>query len=879
MIRLRTFFTRLRGMLGTTRSDDELNSELQAHLEALSEENVRRGMTPEEACYAARREFGGVEQTKEEYRDQRGLPFLENLAQDLRYGLRMLAKSRAFTIIAVLTLAVGIGATSAVFSVVDRILFRSLPYPHDEQLVSFGLIAPIELREFMMATDYVEWRAEQKPFESMTTFTPGGADCDLTEQNPVRLNCALVESTFLPTFGIQPILGRNFTREEDRPHASRVAQITYGLWRSRFAGDASLVGKSISIDGQPTLIVGVLPADFEMPTLGKADLLVPQALDEASVQGNGPQSILRAFARLKPGVTIAQAQAALQPLFEKSLPQYGPQFREGLRLSVRSLRDRQVADSKAASWILLGSVLAVLLVACTNVANLLLARAATRQRELAVRTALGASRGRLIRQSLTESLLLGLLGGAAGCFVAYGLLRWFISLAPDGIPRLQQASLDFRVVLFAFAVSLLSGLLFGIAPALRRPAPELLAGKGTRATPRSDFRQMLMAAQIAASMILLAGAGLLLHSLWNLEKVSLGMEAENVIIGKISLADYRYPDTQKQVAFFNELETRLQRIPSVTSLALSDTLPPSGGMQATIYSRIEISGRERLADGTGGMVGWRSVTARYFSALGIPILRGRAFREEERAPGENPIILSESLARRLFPTEDPLGKNVRPISEAPWRTVVGIAADVKNNGLAAPPDPEYYVPWKADQGGYFREGYVIIRTPMSSKIVGDWIRSETAVIDPGLPVEIQTLSKRVGKLAQRPKFNALLLSLFAAIGMLLAAIGIYGVVGYLVTQRTQEIGIRMALGATPRNVLNMILLHFLRWTLAGALLGLLGSWFATRVLESLLFEVRAHDPWLLASAVVVLLAVAFLAAWIPAHRAMRVDPMVALRYE
>jgi putative ABC transport system permease protein len=804
---------------------------------------------------------------------------MSSVWQDIRYALRMLANKPAFTLVAVLTLALGIGATSAVFSVVDRILFRSLPYSHDEQLVSFGLFAPIEPREFMLAEDYVEWRAEQTPFASMATFTPGGADCDLTGQNPVRLNCALVESTFLPTFGVQPIAGRNFTKEEDRPHAPRVALITYGLWRSRFAGDPAVVGRSISVDGQPTTVLGVLPAEFEMPTLGKADMLVPQALDEASSRGKGPQGILRAFARLKPGVTIEQSLAALQPLFEKSLPQYGPEFRDGLRLSVRSLRDRQVADSKAASWVLLGSVLAVLLVACTNVANLLLARAIGRQREMAVRAALGASRARLIRQNLTESLLLGIIGGTIGCWVAYSLLQLFESIAPEGIPRLQQAGLDTRVVLFTVGVSLVSGALFGLAPAMGQPAPEVLTGKALRQTSSGLLRQILVASQVAISLILLTGAGLLLLSLRRLETVPLGMETQSVLTSQIALAKYRYPTQQLQVAFFKELESRLSQMPGVTAMAISDTLPPFGGSMATTYSHIETPGRPPVEEGVGGMVGWRAVTPGYFSALGVPIVKGRGFTEADAGPNENPVVLSETLAKRLFQEEDALGRNLRMEREGPWRQVVGIAADVRNNGLAKPSDPEYYVPWKMDPAGYFRVGYVTLRTAMNPETVAKWLRQETAKLDPSVPVTLETMNQRVGKLAERPRFNAMLLTLFAGMGVMLAGIGIYGVVGFLVSQRTQEIGVRMALGASPRTVMKMIMANVARWTIAGALLGLVGSWYAVKLLQSLLFEVSVRDPWPAGAALLLLLISAFVAAWVPARRAMRIDPIEALRYE
>jgi predicted permease len=394
------------------------------------------------------------------------------------------------------------------------------------------------------------------------------------------------------------------------------------------------------------------------------------------------------------------------------------------------------------------------------------------------------------------------------------------------------------------------------------------------------LRQVLVTVQIAVSLILLAGAGLLLRSLWKLETVVLGMDAKSVITAGIDLTEYRYPDPAKQLAFFNQLENRLKQMPGVATLALSDTLPPSGGMEATFLSAIEIPGHTKFSAGTGGMIGYRFITPGYFPALSVPILRGRGFREEDRAPTERPVILSEALANRLFSNgEDPLGKSFRFGSQNEWRTIVGIAGDVKNNGLAAPADPEFYIPWKNEPTGYFRSGHLIVQSALNSETVAKWIRSETAAIDPTVPVTIEGMRTRVGKLAQQPRFTAVLLSLFAGIGVLLAGIGIYGVVAFLVAQQTREIGIRIALGATPKKILRMILLHFLRWTLTGALFGVLGSWFATRLIESLLFEVRAHDPWLLACAVSLLVCVAFFAAWIPARRAMRVDPMVALRYE
>jgi len=705
------------------------------------------------------------------------------------------------------------------------------------------------------------------------------ADCDVTEQNPVRLACAHVEQSFLPTLGVQPILGRNFSAEEDQPHAPKTGLISYGLWKTRYGSDPSVLRKFISLDGHPVAIVGVLPADFEMPTLLSADVLLPECLDEAEQRTADPGAVLRTFARMKPDVTVAGAAAALQPLFEQALAKAPAQFRNEVHLSVRSLRDRQVQDARLASWVLLGAVLAVLLVACTNVANLLLARATNRQREMSVRSALGASGARLVRQTLTESLLLGLLGGAAGCWIAYGLLRLFVRIAPEGIPRLSQARLDWRVFLFTLGLSSVCGIVFGVAPALRKPTPESLCGKDVRSSKRSLLRATLIASQIAVSLILLTGAGLLLRSFRNLQSVPLGLEAQNVLIGTISLGESRYPDAAQQFQFFDQLMSRAKAIPGASTIALSDTLPPSGAMRATIYAGIEVAGRPRFAEGTGGMVGWRAVSPNYFSALAIPILQGRAFREEDRLAAENPIILSDSLARELFPNEDPLGKNMRFGLQGPWRTVVGVAADVKNDGPEEKADPEFYLPWKNEPIEDLRTARIIIRTPFRPDGVAHILRSDVAELDATLPVNIETMTQRVSKLSARPLFNAFLLSLFAAMGIAMAAIGIYAVVGFLVAQTTREIGVRMALGATPSAILKMVLGNVARWTCLGALLGLAGSWFAARLLSALLFQVNAHDPALFAAALALQVVVAFVAGWIPARRAMRVDPIVALRYE
>jgi putative ABC transport system permease protein len=791
----------------------------------------------------------------------------------------MLAKRPGFAVVVILTLAVCIGATTAVFSVVDRILFRSLPYADEDRLVSFGLSAPFERDEFMLGASYVDFQRNSDLFEAVTSMTPGGMGCDITEQGPVRLTCALVDGSFLPTLGVVPVLGRNFTREEDQPKAPRVALISYSLWQGRYGGSPGVLERVLSLDETPTRIVGVLPPAFELPTLTPADILLPQALDEAQQRSSPPGVVLRTFARMKPGMTVSQATAGLQPLLDRTLLGVPPAVRKEIHLSVRLLRNREVQDARAAAWILFGAVLAVLLVACTNVANLLLARATARQRELAVRAALGASRGRLARQALTESTVLGVCGGALGCGVGAVLLHVFVAIAPEGIPRLQQAGLDARVMLFTLGMSLACGALFGIGGAMRRPPLESLTGKEASSPTRSLTRQALVALQISTSVVLLAGAGLLLRSLWNLERVPTGIAADNVVTAAISLGHARYPRAEQQVAFFIALEDRLNRLPGVTALAVSDSLPPAGPMRSASYAGLEVAGRPR-ADGTGGMVSWRAVTLGYFSALGIPIVQGRGFAPEDRFPGENPIILNLTLARRLFPNEVPIGRQLRVSrNQGPWRTIVGIAADVKNNGLTAGAGPEFFLPWKNDPVESLQAANLVVRTSLTPAAMGAWIRSETASLDATLPVTIETMTDRVRKLSERSQFDAILLSVFAGTAMFLAAIGIYGVVGSLVAQQTREIGVRMALGARPEGIFAMVLSNVARWAIAGTALGLLGAWVCARLLKSLLFDVRAHDPWLLGTATFGLLAVAFVAAWIPARRAMRVDPMIALRYQ
>jgi putative ABC transport system permease protein len=858
-----------------------MSEELRGHIEQQTAANIAAGMTPQEARRQAALQFGGVEAVKENCREQRSGFWLESLWADVRYGLRALRRNRGFAAVAILTLALGIGGTTSVFSVVDRILFRPLPYPHAERLLSIGMLAPLDSNEFMFASSYVGLRDHPAAFDSVTSFTAGINDCDLVGETPVRLACAQVASTFLSTFEIHPILGRNFTSEEDRPSAPGVALMSYGLWRSRFAGDSRVIGKTIVLDGHAVTITGVLPAQFEFPTLARVDFLVPQTLNETAwPKGAAAGPIVRTFARLKPGVTPAQAAASLQPWFSELMSAAPPEFRQEIHLAVRPLRDRQIGSVRLASWVLLGAVFAVLLIACTNVANLLLVRATGRRQEFAVRAALGAARSRLIRQTLTESLLLGLLGGVAGLLLGFVLLRAFIAISPEGILRLREATLDVRVLVFTFGAAIASAIFFGFASAPPGPAMASLHGGRTAGSKsRGVLRLLLASAQIAVSIVLLVGAGLLLRSLWNLERVPLGLNAENVVTANIALGDYWYSRPAQQFQFFENLESRLQRIPGVAAFAMSDTIPPSGGMHAMPFTAIEVSGRPRYTKDTGGMVGWRSVTPGYFSVLNVPIVRGRAFQEADRAANQNAVIVSSALAQKLFPSEDSLGKSLRFGLTGSWFTVVGVAANVKNAGIVENDDPEYYLARKLTPDDAWDHSTVMIRSALSAPQVADWMRREIAGLDPTLPFTIETMKQRVNKLEQRPRFDAALLTLFAGMGVLLAAIGVYGVIAFLTTERTREIGVRVALGAQPRDIRRLVMRDGIKLLLCGVVAGTIAAAALTRWIGSLLFGVAPNDPITFASVLALLAAVALAACYIPARRAMRVDPVVALRYE
>ncbi|SPE26971.1 conserved membrane hypothetical protein [Candidatus Sulfopaludibacter sp. SbA3] len=801
--------------------------------------------------------------------------------QDLRFAGRSLIRNRSFSAVAILSLALGIGATTSVFSVVDRILFRSLPFGDSERLISLGIKAPALPYDFFFGAGYLNLKRHLPGSLQAVTSWTGVNDCDLTDGEPVRLSCAAVESTFLATAGVAPVLGRSFTAAEDAPRAPKTVLLAYGLWQARFGGRPDVLDRVISLNGGPAQVVGVLPRDFETPTLAHADLLVPQAVDDATLARAVTGRPLRVIGRLRPSASMAQAQAEGEAILADALTMAHSMMPKGSDIEVRvhSMRDLQVGDGKTVSWVLLGMVLAVLLLACANVMNLLLARSFARQREMAIRMALGAGRVRLLRQALTESLVLACSGGAAGALLGLAMLRLFVRLAPQGIPRLAEATLDVRVLIFALLCSLAAGLLFGLLPGFRGE------GRVAAANPGGVLRPLLVVTQFTLSLALLTGAGLLGRALWSFQQKPLGMETQQIVTASLSLSAQQYPLAAQQLAFAERWEERLRSIPGMTVVAIGDSFPPNVPQRSRPAMALRIDGRPADAP-LSGSVAWRAVSPDYFHALGILILRGRPFTEQDRTGAGDVVIVSESLARRLFGTADPLGHSLSVADSKERPRIVGVAENVRNSGGTAPDDPEYYVPrvHSANASMYaapdeLRRMAAIVRTPLAPEAAARALRQSVVSLDAGVPVQIATLAESTARLAVRPRFNALVLALFAAIGLALAAFGLYGVLGFLVAQRTREIGVRMAIGATPAAIGRMVLASAGRWLALGLILGLWASAGVSHGLRSLLLGVSPGDPLAWLASAGLLLAAAFAAAWFPARRAASVAPMEALRHE
>jgi putative ABC transport system permease protein len=802
---------------------------------------------------------------------------METLIQDVRYGVRMMRKRPGFTAVVVLTLALGIGANTAIFSVVNAVLLRPLPYRNAERLVWVGgNIRGGTNGASVSPPDYLDYRAQNTVFEEFAASTSVPNAVNLTGAGePERLTGSRVTANYFRAFGVEPALGRAFGAEEERAGPAPVAVLSDGLWKRRFGGDPSVVGKTLTLDGKAVTVVGIAPPEFQYPA--GAELWLPLDSDDPDMKIR-PAHFLRPIGLLKPGVTIEQARAETD-LIARRLEELYPESNKGWSLTLIPLQEQVVGDVRTSLWVLLGAVGFVLLIACANVSNLMLARAAARRRELALRTALGASRWRVARQQLTESVLLALAGGALGLLLAWWGVDVLAALGAGDIPRTRDIGVDGRVLAFTAALSVLTGLAFGLLPALRASRPDLNevlkdAGRGTSGPGRGRVRAALVVSEIALALTLLAGAGLLVKSFVGLRRVNPGFDPANVLTLRIDLARARYAKPEQAAAFFGELQRRVAALPGVEAAGMVTELPLSGQPNDMYFY---VAGRPPQTADQKVTADFRRVNQDYFRAMRIPLLRGRGFTEQEVAGAAGVVVVNETLARNFFPDEDPLGKHlVIDFGKAEEFEIVGVAGDVRHRSLEGEVYQMMYLPTLR----VGRTNLVVRTTSPDPLALASAVRGEVAAVDRDQPVSaVRTMEEVVSGSVAQQRFRTLLLAAFAGVALLLAGVGIYGVIAYSVTHRTHEIGIRMALGAGAADILKMVVGQGMALALAGVAVGLLAALALTRVLSSLLFGVTATDAATFAAVSLLIAAVALLACLVPARRATKVDPMVALRYE
>jgi|SRR5579872_706347 len=872
----------LRSLFSRERVDQELDEELQDHLQREIEERLKTGLTPEEARYAALRSMGAIAKSKEESRDMRRVNFIEDLLRDLQYASRSMRRSPGFAALAVLIMSLGIGANTAVFSVVNAVLLRPLSYRDPDRIVTLStrVIAgsadsgQSSLDEQISIPNFQDWHDQSSSFEAMAYYN--GREIPATAGATAEYaRGTQIGPEFFQVFDVEPVLGRFFTTEEGKPGSGGAAMISYAYWQSHFAGAPDALGQTIRVYGRPLPIVGVLPPGFRFPD--DTDLWVPRNISLEDMKYRGGQNWL-AVGRLKPGVPLESAQAELTIIARRLELQY-PEANKDRTVRIKRLRDKMVGDVRITLYLLLGAVSMVLLIACANTATLLLGKATARTREVAVRSALGANRRRIVRQLITESLLLALLAGASGLLFAYWGSAALVALAPAGLPRLTEVAVDRWVLAFTIGVSILTSLLFGLVPALyaskidlndalKRSAAKSVVGGGI-----IRVRGLLVIGEIAMAVMLLSGSALLIESFNALHKVVLGFRPENVLVMRATVPA---APTQDISRFFQDLLPKIARTPGV--LSAGATMAPPG--------RIESAGGY-FVDHLPAQPDWGSapnavlsvVTPGTLAALGIPLKIGRDFSERDTAEKPLVALVNEALVRRSFPDQDPIGRTIFcPYDKLQGMTIIGVVGDVRQSGPADEPKPECYMTYRQHvfNGNTLS---VVARTVGDPVALEETLRRLAHETSPDVPMKFTTMDAALSENVAAPRFRALLLGIFAGLALCLAMAGVYGVMAFAVSQRSNEIGLRMALGASTGSVLSLILRQGLICTSLGLALGLAAAVACTRLLTSMLFEVQANDPWVYLSVAALLGVVTLVASYIPARRAAKIDPLTALRQE
>ncbi len=893
-------WSRLRSWMGRETMEREMDEEMRFHIEQQTEKNLRAGMAPEEARRAALVSFGGVERFKEASRDESRPRRLEDLLQDVRFGLRTLGRNPGFTFVAVLTLALGIGANTAIFSVVNGVLLRPIPLKDANRLMVVWETDRDSgtTREPSSVPDYLDFQQQSRTFERLAAFTGVEVNLTPTQGEPTRLAALAVSHEYLPMVGVRPILGRGLTAADDRPGAPAVALIGEGLWQRLFARDPSAVGRTIRLDDRPTTVIGVLPdagAFGSLQILSAADysrsfadrgrdtrveMWVPLRPDpESTPRDTHPIIVLGRLARGATPEAVQQEMAEVTAGLEKQYPS-----NKARGAFVEPFSEVVFGPVRPALLVLLGAVALVLLVACANIANLLFARGAVRLREVAVRTALGAGWRRLLHQFLVESTLLTAAGVGLGLYFAYLGLHLLLALAPGGIPRLSEVGIDGRVLAATLGASVLVALAVGLMPAFQARRTDLQstlkeeAGRGATADAgRSRLRAGLVVAELALAVVLLAGAGLLLRSFWLLRQVDPGFRAGGVLKAEFQLPASRYPvdfskwpNWPEQRRFYDAVLERIAALPGVEAAAFAGNHPLDPGFANSFYV---VGRREEAKDWPEISV--RRVDPEYFATMRVPLVDGRLLRPADNATAAPVLLINEQAARRFFQGRDPLGQQI-----AFWgadRRIVGIVSDERFHGLTADPPPAVYAPL-AQCPSVNGAGSLLVRAQGDAAALAPAVRAAIRQVDPQLAVfGVEPLETTLADSVARQRFTMLLVSIFAGLALLLAVVGVYGILSYIVAQRTPEVGIRMAMGATPRNVVRLIVLQGTRLALWGLFLGLAGAFLMTRFLRTLLFGVGTADPATFAAVLAIVFAAALLASWFPARRATRKDPMVILR--